>query len=86
MACNNDDVWNEQGASLSFTVLPQIWQTWWFRGILLLVAGGAVAAVAMWGARQRVHRRIASNWSASVPWNVSAPASRGTFTTTWARA
>ena len=31
IACNNDGVWNETGASLAFTVLPHFWQTWWFR-------------------------------------------------------
>ncbi len=58
MACNNDDVWNEEGASLSFTVLPQVWQTWWFRAALLAAAGGAVVALVMPVARQRVRRRL----------------------------
>ena len=58
MACNNDDVWNEEGASLSFTVLPHVWQTWWFRAAMLAAGGGTVAAVAMWAARRRVHRRL----------------------------
>jgi len=57
-ACNNDGVWNEEGASLSFTVLPHVWQTWWFKAALLVVGGGAVAAVAMWAARRRVRRRL----------------------------
>ena len=46
LACNNDGVWNEQGASLSFILLPFFWQTWWFRGlggaIVLLAASGGV--------------------------------------------
>ena len=58
MACNNDDVWNEEGASLSFTVLPHAWQTWWSKAALLVAGAGAVAAVAMWVARQRVRRRL----------------------------
>lgn len=58
IACNNDEVWNEQGASLSFTVLPQVWQTWWFRMALLATGGGAVAAAAMRVARRRVRRRV----------------------------
>jgi len=42
IACNNDGVWNETGASLDFTVLPFFWQTAWFdvlavAGIILLV-------------------------------------------------
>jgi len=31
MACNNDGVWNEAGASLEFSVLPAYYQTTWFR-------------------------------------------------------
>ena len=29
-ACNNDGIWNTQGASLKFYVQPYFWQTWWF--------------------------------------------------------
>ncbi|MCX6926581.1 MAG: triple tyrosine motif-containing protein, partial [Verrucomicrobia bacterium] len=57
-ACNNDDVWNETGASLSYTVLPRIWQTWWLRSAILIAGGGIVASVAMWVTRQRVRRRL----------------------------
>ena len=31
LACNNDGVWNEAGASLAMILLPHFWQTWWFR-------------------------------------------------------
>lgn len=27
-ACNNDNVWNEQGASVEITILPPWWRTW----------------------------------------------------------
>jgi signal transduction histidine kinase len=42
LACNNDGVWNERGASLAVIILPYFWQTWWFRlltviAVLLLV-------------------------------------------------
>jgi ligand-binding sensor domain-containing protein/signal transduction histidine kinase len=39
IACNNDGVWNEAGATLSLVLLPHYWQTWWFKAVLL----GAVA-------------------------------------------
>ncbi len=29
-ACNNGGVWNEQGASLDFSIAPAYWQTRWF--------------------------------------------------------
>lgn len=39
-ACNNDGVWNETGASVSFTVLPYFWQHWWFKvAVSLFLAG-----------------------------------------------
>lgn len=33
IACNNDGVWNEVGASLGFSVLPAYYQTTWFRAL-----------------------------------------------------
>jgi signal transduction histidine kinase/CheY-like chemotaxis protein len=42
---NNDGVWNREGASVSFELLPHFYQTWWFYGIcagvfvLVAVAG-----------------------------------------------
>lgn len=41
IACNNDGVWNTEGSSISITVKPPFWKTWWFRIIIgaLIVAG-----------------------------------------------
>lgn len=38
---NNDGVWNDAGTALLVTVVPPVWQTWWFRALVvgLLVAG-----------------------------------------------
>lgn len=43
-ACNNDGLWNEVGASLSLTVLPHYYQTWWFIALMgiVLIGLGAV--------------------------------------------
>ena len=38
IAANNDGVWNQEGASLSFDIPPSFFQTWWFR-TLCAVAG-----------------------------------------------
>jgi signal transduction histidine kinase len=56
VACNNDGVWNETGASLSLVFLPHYWQTSWFRATL----GGIIAALlALWyQARVRRLREI----------------------------
>jgi signal transduction histidine kinase/streptogramin lyase len=32
VACNNDGVWNEVGASIDFSIAPAYYQTAWFRG------------------------------------------------------
>ena len=57
-ACNNDGVWNKQGATLAFTVLPAFWQTWWFRnsgGVLTALAGGGIVWL---DARRRMRRKV----------------------------
>jgi signal transduction histidine kinase len=57
-ACNNNQVWNEQGVSFAFRVLPHFWQTGWFRAItivgLVVMAGG----LTWFETRRRMHRRI----------------------------
>jgi signal transduction histidine kinase/ligand-binding sensor domain-containing protein/CheY-like chemotaxis protein len=43
IASNNDGIWNETGASLSFYLAPHFYQTFWFRS-LLAIAGLALLA------------------------------------------
>ncbi|HEX5221016.1 MAG TPA: two-component regulator propeller domain-containing protein [Verrucomicrobiae bacterium] len=31
IACNNDGVWNNEGATLAIQMLPHYWETWWFK-------------------------------------------------------
>ncbi|SPE57012.1 Histidine kinase [Verrucomicrobia bacterium] len=57
-ACNNDNVWNDEGAALAFTVLPQFWQTWWFNLVSLASGAGGVGAGVFWLSRRRVRRRL----------------------------
>jgi signal transduction histidine kinase/ligand-binding sensor domain-containing protein len=57
-ACNNDDVWSENAASLSFRVLPQFWQAWWFKFALAVAAAGAIAVAAISATRRRVRRKL----------------------------
>jgi len=58
IACNNDGIWNEVGATLAFRVLPYFWQTTWFLvlgGLAIVLASGGV----VWGdARRRMRRRM----------------------------
>ncbi len=37
IGANSDNVWNKHAASISITVLPPFWITWWFRTILVLM-------------------------------------------------
>jgi signal transduction histidine kinase/ligand-binding sensor domain-containing protein len=57
-ACNNDGVWNETGASLSFTILPFFWQTIWFRAGAVGAGVALVAVSVMWTTRRRVRRKL----------------------------
>jgi signal transduction histidine kinase/ligand-binding sensor domain-containing protein len=47
---NNDEVWNEEGASISIVIPPPIWNTLWFRGSVALLLLALVVGIY----RQRV--------------------------------
>jgi signal transduction histidine kinase/ligand-binding sensor domain-containing protein len=40
MACNNDGVWNEAGASWNFSIVPAYYQSIWFQGLCVLAGAG----------------------------------------------
>jgi PAS domain S-box-containing protein len=44
IACNNDGVWNEAGASLALSVLPAYYQTNWFRALCVAAFLGLLGA------------------------------------------
>lgn len=50
IACNNDGVWNETGASIALAVLPPYWATWWFR----TAAAACLSALGFLGYHRRV--------------------------------
>jgi hypothetical protein len=37
MGCGNDGAWSSTGASVSITVKPQIYQTWWFISLMVIL-------------------------------------------------
>jgi len=45
---NNDGVWNDQGASIQVVVVPPLWETWWFRGILVVAFMFSVVGGLRW--------------------------------------
>ena len=59
MACNNDGVWNEAGASFSFYLKPFFYRTIWFYGLLLMLAGLAALAIYRYRVRQ-IRRQFAA--------------------------
>jgi ligand-binding sensor domain-containing protein/signal transduction histidine kinase/ActR/RegA family two-component response regulator len=42
---NNDGIWNEKGASVKITIEPALWQTWWFKGLLVIAIVGIIFGV-----------------------------------------
>jgi ligand-binding sensor domain-containing protein/signal transduction histidine kinase len=58
LACNNDGVWNETGATLAFTVLPHFWQTVWFSVAGVTGLASLAGAGAWYGTRRRMRRKV----------------------------
>ena len=52
IACNNDGIWNEQGATLAFSVAAAWYQTNWFRALCAAVLVFLVWAAFQWRVRQ----------------------------------
>jgi len=44
IACNNDGVWNETGATYAFRLIPHFYQTRWFPPLILVLVAGLVTA------------------------------------------
>lgn len=65
IACNNDGLWNEEGASLDFSILPAYYQTAWFRATC-----AAAFLLLLWAAYQfrvrQLHRQFAIGLEARV--------------------
>jgi ligand-binding sensor domain-containing protein/signal transduction histidine kinase len=59
IACNNDEVWNQTGASLDFTVEPHFWQTWWFLAVATASGMGVVGGGVSMVAQRRERRKLA---------------------------
>jgi signal transduction histidine kinase len=55
IACNNDGIWNEEGATLAFSVAAAWYQTWWFRGASLAVFLALLLALYQLRLRQLAH-------------------------------
>lgn len=58
IACNNDGVWNLEGATLAFVVAPFFWQTWWFIGSSIVLVLLGVAWLVRFLTRRRMQMRL----------------------------
>lgn len=58
MACNNNGVWNEDGASVEVVLLAHYWQTWWFWCLAVVTGIGAVGGSAGYLVRKASRRRL----------------------------
>ncbi len=56
---NNDGVWNEQSASITFIIYPPYWGTWWFQSFLVLVIllsiGGTIRYLEMKKVQEKIN-------------------------------
>lgn len=61
IAMNNDGVWNTAGDTVLIRIPPTIFQEWWFRGLLLLLAAALIWLAVAWRVRSAtiaVERRL----------------------------
>jgi signal transduction histidine kinase/ligand-binding sensor domain-containing protein len=58
LACNNDGLWNEAGAALSFSVVPYVWQTLWFQTLSGTCLAIALGTVVYWAVRRKENLKL----------------------------
>lgn len=58
MACNSDGIWSEKEAALAFTVLPYLWETWWFKAGLMTGAFAVLGVAVALTQRRRYHYKL----------------------------
>ena len=57
-ASNNDGLWSSQLAELSIVIHPPVWNTWWFRGILLILFASVVFLFNRWRMQKIKHDKL----------------------------
>jgi signal transduction histidine kinase/ligand-binding sensor domain-containing protein len=58
LACNNSEIWNNDGAALEFDLLPFFWQTWWFGAVMGTLALGLVGLIVWLQTRRRMRQKM----------------------------
>jgi len=59
-ACNEDDVWNREWATVSIKVLPPFWRTWWFVSLTTLCLLAMIIGSVHYVSTQRLQRQLAA--------------------------
>jgi ligand-binding sensor domain-containing protein len=57
IASNNDDVWNEKGASVAITLVPPFWRTWWFLALVAAAIIGSIAGYIRYQKKQAIRKQ-----------------------------
>lgn len=70
IAANNDDLWNTEGAALQVSVAPLFYESWWFRGLVVL--GSLLAGPLFYRVRVRRLTRQKANLERTVAERTSA--------------
>jgi len=52
IACNDDGIWNNEGAEMEFIIAPAFYETWWFK----IAIGFMLCLLVWWGLRERVRQ------------------------------
>jgi ligand-binding sensor domain-containing protein/signal transduction histidine kinase len=58
IACNNDGLWNETGATLAMELVPPFWETTWFRALAILGLAGSLAGSVRYVSVKRLQRKL----------------------------
>ena len=58
IACNSDGVWNQTGAAVAILIVPNLWQTGWFQGLVAAGILGAAAGLARYVTQRRIRWQL----------------------------
>ncbi len=64
-ASNNDNVWNEVPAVITFTISPPFWNTWWFELLAILIVAAGLYAIYRYRMREVIKLQAIRNNIAS---------------------
>ena len=58
IACNSDGVWNQTGAEVAVQIVPNLWQTGWFQGLVAAGILGCAAGLARYVTQRRIRAQL----------------------------